>query len=192
MLKIFNRYLDKLISKKLADQVCSCQNPIQEEEKITNRTYVKKNKLKNNISLDHNEYLKRTSIIWGVLAEYITDLRIKAKMNQRKLAKKLNISPAQVSRLEAGKIAVTNEMAAILDEIFNVNIRKIWDFPNFEDEKVVTPQSNDEYRISFGKFIGKTASEVPIHYARWLKENGTFKKDKNQELYKALIKAGKL
>jgi len=189
MLRLFDKYLNNLITKKLADKQCNCQQPT-EEQKINKRTFVKKGKLKNNAPLDHNEYLKRTSITWGVLANYIAELRINAKINQRKLAKKLNISPAQVSRLELGKVALTIEMAEILDEIFNVNIKKLWDFPFFKEEEC--KKLDEPYKITFGKFTGKTAAELPRHYAIWLRENGTFKDGKNRELYDELIKAHKL
>lgn len=194
MFNRINKYIDSLIAKKLAERTCDCQEPkIENNEKTRpKRTFVKQRKVNKQVALDHNEYLKRTSIIWGVLAEYISDLRIKAKMNQRKFAKKLNISPSQVSRLEAGKIAVTNEMAQIIDELFNVNIKRIWDFPCFEEKENIKDDEVEQYRIPFGKFTGKTANEIPRHYAAWLKQTGVFRNGKNQELYKALIKAGKL
>ena len=47
-------------------------------------------------------------------------------------------------------------------------------------------------RMPFGKYQGKSFTEVPASYLRWLRENGAFDKAENKELRESLEKLGLL
>ena len=87
---------------------------------------VKKIESKNSLRISKiKPHVKQTSIISKKKGEIVRDNRIKVKLTQRALSKKVGVSAAQISRLEAGKIVLPVYLVEKMSKILKIDTNNL-------------------------------------------------------------------